>query len=144
MSSSKILSEEITEKQVISSATEQEIDTARSGYKPVAEYSSILFFCLSDLANIEPMYQYSLTWFINLFIMSIEQSEKSDNLVTRLGCLNDHFLKNVYRNVCRSLFEKDKLLFSVMLTISIYKFKGEIDDAVWRFVYWKLGKRSFN
>ncbi|KAL5267409.1 hypothetical protein ACHWQZ_G004450 [Mnemiopsis leidyi] len=134
LSSSKILSEEITEKQVIASATEQEIDTARSGYKPVAEYSSILFFCLSDLANIEPMYQYSLTWFINLFISSIEQSVKSDDLTTRLGNLNDHFLKNVYRNVCRSLFEKDKLLFSVMLTISIYKFKGEIDDAVWRFL----------
>ena len=54
--------------QEIASATEKEIDDARNGYKPVAVHSSILFFCISDLANIEPMYQYSLTWFINLYI----------------------------------------------------------------------------
>ena len=54
--------------QEIASATEKEIDETRNGYKPVAVHSSILFFCISDLANIEPMYQYSLTWFINLYL----------------------------------------------------------------------------
>lgn len=48
------------------------------GYAPIAVHSSILFFSIADLANIEPMYQYSLTWFINLFIMSIDNSEKND------------------------------------------------------------------
>ena len=37
-------------------------------YLQVAKHSSILFFTISDLANIEPMYQYSLTWFINLYL----------------------------------------------------------------------------
>lgn len=54
--------------QEIASSTEIEIDETRNGYKPVAVHGSILFFCISDLANIEPMYQYSLTWFINLFL----------------------------------------------------------------------------
>lgn len=54
--------------QEIATATEKEIDDARNGYHPVAVHSSILFFCISDLANIEPMYQYSLTWFINLYL----------------------------------------------------------------------------
>jgi len=31
----------------------------------------MLFFCITDLANIEPMYQYSLTWFINLYLQVI-------------------------------------------------------------------------
>jgi hypothetical protein len=35
LSSSKVLSEEITQKQEIASATEQEIDEVRNGYKPV-------------------------------------------------------------------------------------------------------------
>ncbi len=47
--------------QAISDVTEK-IDTARLGYKPIAIHSSILFFSITDLANIEPMYQYSLTW----------------------------------------------------------------------------------
>lgn len=68
LSSSKVLSQEIDAKQKIATATEVEIDDTRNGYRPVAVHSSILFFCISDLANIEPMYQYSLTWFINLYL----------------------------------------------------------------------------
>ncbi|KAG7245081.1 hypothetical protein INR49_023647, partial [Caranx melampygus] len=77
LSSSKVLSEEISEKQKIATVTEKEIDDTRMGYRPVAEHSSILFFCISELANIEPMYQYSLTWFINLYLYSIAESVKS-------------------------------------------------------------------
>ena len=54
--------------QEIASKTEKEIDETRNGYKPVAIHSATLFFCISDMANIEPMYQYSLTWFINLYL----------------------------------------------------------------------------
>jgi len=68
LSSSKVLSEDISAKQEIATRTEVEIDTTRNGYRPVAVHSSILFFCISDLANIEPMYQYSLVWFINLYV----------------------------------------------------------------------------
>lgn len=59
---------QLSSMQEIATATEKEIDDARNGYHPVAVHSSILFFCISDLANIEPMYQYSLTWFINLYL----------------------------------------------------------------------------
>lgn len=52
----------ITFLQEVAEATEKKIDTARLGYKPIAIHSSVLFFSISDLANIEPMYQYSLTW----------------------------------------------------------------------------------
>ena len=68
LSSSKTLSEEISAKQEVATATEVKIDNVRNGYKPVATHSSILFFCISDLANIDPMYQYSLNWFINLYL----------------------------------------------------------------------------
>ncbi|VDP91463.1 unnamed protein product [Echinostoma caproni] len=71
LSSSKKLSEEITEKQVIAESTQLEIDAARNAYRPVAEHGSLLFFCISDLSNIDPMYQYSLTWFINLFLSTV-------------------------------------------------------------------------
>ena len=68
LSSSKVLSEEISEKQKIASITEKEIDDVRNGYRPVAKHSSVLFFTISDMANIDPMYQYSLSWFINLYV----------------------------------------------------------------------------
>nr|XP_019946415.1 PREDICTED: dynein heavy chain 3, axonemal [Paralichthys olivaceus] len=134
LSSSKILSEEISEKQKIASVTEKEIDDTRMGYRSVAEHSSILFFCISELANIEPMYQYSLTWFINLYLYSIRESVKSDDVPERINNIVHYFTLCIYNNVCRSLFEKDKLLFSLLLTVGIMQGKGQVDDQVWRFL----------
>lgn len=57
ISSSKLLSNDIAQKQQIADKTERTIDETRLGYKPVARHVSVLFFCISDLAAIEPMYQ---------------------------------------------------------------------------------------
>lgn len=119
LSSSKILSEEIQEKQVIAVATETEIDAARQQYVPVAKHSAILFFGISELANIDPMYQYSLAWFLNLFVNAILKAPKSNVLEERLEHLNYYFTKSIYQNVCRSLFEKDKLVISLVMCLGI-------------------------
>ncbi|XP_060028831.1 dynein axonemal heavy chain 3 isoform X1 [Erinaceus europaeus] len=134
LSSSKVLSEEISEKQTVASITETQIDQTRMGYKPVAVHSATIFFCISDLANIEPMYQYSLTWFINLYVQSLANSEKSDELEHRISNIIEHFTLSIYNNVCRSLFEKDKLLFSLLLTYGIQKEKKLINEEMWYFL----------
>ncbi|XP_041348477.1 dynein heavy chain 3, axonemal-like isoform X2 [Gigantopelta aegis] len=134
LSSSRVLSQEIHEKQLIATNTEAEIDTVRNGYKPVAHHSSMLFFTISDLASIDPMYQYSLAWFINLYLQSIHNSEPSEDLAARIYNLNNHFTYSIYTNVCRSVFEKDKLLFSFLLCIGLEKGRGQIDDTEWRFL----------
>jgi len=50
------VSDDINKKQIIAEKTEIEIDEARTGYLPVAKKTSGLFFCISDLASIDPMY----------------------------------------------------------------------------------------
>lgn len=61
--------------------------------------------------------------FINLYNQAILNSPKSDNLDERLSGLNAYFTRSIYENVCRSLFEKDKLIFSLVLTLGILRAK---------------------
>jgi len=47
--------------------------------------------------------------------------------------LNDHFTLSLYENVCRSLFEKHKLLFSLVLCTKILFGDGKLDPLEWRY-----------
>ncbi|KAG6975592.1 hypothetical protein JG688_00002237 [Phytophthora aleatoria] len=134
MNQSKQVADEIKKEQQVAEKTELEIDSVRQGYKPVAYSSQVLFFCIDQLANIEPVYQYSLSWFINLFIASIQNSDRSPDLTQRLHNLDAHFTYSLYRNICRSLLEKDKLMFSFLLCISIKQGKHEIESSEWYFL----------
>lgn len=58
--------------------------------------------------------------------------KQSQQLEKRLTNLNSYFTFSLYRNVCRSLFEKDKFLFSFLLTVRIMG--ALIDPAEWRFL----------
>ncbi|KAK6177269.1 hypothetical protein SNE40_015399 [Patella caerulea] len=127
LDSSKILSDEISKKQKVAEETEKKIETSRMGYRPIAKHSSILFFSITDLPNIDPMYQYSLTWFVNLFIMSIHDSNKSKILEKRLRWLRDYFSFQLYDNVTRSLFAQHKLVFSFYLCAQQQLARNELD-----------------
>lgn len=132
LAQSKVTSNEIAAKVAEAERTELTIDETRERYRPVAARASLLFFCISDLAAVDPMYQYSLPWFIKLFIRSIVDAEKQETIEERVVVLNEHFTYSLYRNVCRSLFEVHKLMFSFLLCIAILQNDGEIDKAEWR------------
>lgn len=116
-----------------SEITEREIDTTRELYRPVAYRASLLFFAIVDLAVIDPMYQYSLQWFANLYGSSVDNSAKANDAAGRIKNLNDHFTLALYENVCRSLFEKHKLLFSLVLTAKILFGASALDPQEWRY-----------
>ncbi|GFH22159.1 uncharacterized protein HaLaN_19578 [Haematococcus lacustris] len=130
----KTLGNDIADKQQIAEVTEREIDSTRAQYKPCGDYTSVLFFCISDLAAIDPMYQYSLPWYSNLFVASVNAAAKDPVLDTRLRNIFDHFTYSLYCNVCRSLFEKDKLLFAFLLCARIMESKSALDPDDWLFL----------
>ncbi|XP_074405907.1 dynein axonemal heavy chain 12 [Zonotrichia albicollis] len=134
LDSAKVMSNEITRKQQIAEKTELKIAESREAYRPVAQHSAVLFFSIADLANIDPMYQYSLSWFVSLYVSSIHDSNKSKVLKKRLQYLNDHFTYNLYCQVCRSLFETDKLLFSFLLCCNLLMANKEIEHQEFMFL----------
>uniref|UniRef100_G3Q373 Dynein heavy chain AAA lid domain-containing protein n=1 Tax=Gasterosteus aculeatus TaxID=69293 RepID=G3Q373_GASAC len=113
-------------------ATELMINSARDRYRPVATRGSVLYFVIASLSEIDPMYQFSLNYFKQLFTSTIETSEKSSVLEDRLQILLEQILLNSYINVSRGLFEQHKLIYSFMLCIEIMRQRGEISDAEWQ------------
>ncbi|RUS78759.1 hypothetical protein EGW08_013475 [Elysia chlorotica] len=132
LEASKIKSQEISAKVAVAEQTEKDIDQTRSQYIPVAVNTQILFFCVADMANIDPMYQYSLEWFISIFLGGIAQAERADNIPQRIQNINNFLTFSLYSNVCRSLFEKHKLLFAFLLCVRKQMHEGTLDMYEWR------------
>ena len=67
------------------------------GYRGCAQRASILFFVLNDMGRIDPMYQFSLDSYIDLFNLSIDKSQRSSKLEERIINLNEYHTYAVYR-----------------------------------------------
>jgi dynein heavy chain len=80
------------------------------------------------------MYQYSLPFFVLLFTQAIADAPLADELDVRSENLNKEFLSSLYRNICRSLFEKDKMIFSFLLCIKLNSMAGEVAPEEFRFL----------
>jgi dynein heavy chain len=134
LAQSKITSEGVKEKMAEAVIIEEEIIVQSELYRPVAKRSSLLYFVIADLGEVDPMYQYSLPWFTSLFIRGINNATPSSNMDTRVINLNDYFTYSVYSNICRSLFERHKLLFSFTLCIKILQGENKVDPTEYRFL----------
>ncbi|KAL0970220.1 hypothetical protein UPYG_G00238880 [Umbra pygmaea] len=127
LETSKLTSTDVAQQLETSQQTEVKIDTAREAYRPCAQRASILFFVLNNMGGIDPMYQFSLDAYIDLFNLSIEKSRRSQKLDERIANLNDYHTYAVYRYTCRGLFEVHKLLFSFQMCVKILEVAGKLN-----------------
>ncbi|GMH37888.1 hypothetical protein BSKO_05772 [Bryopsis sp. KO-2023] len=118
----------------IIAAKVQEYEKAQNEeiYRPVAIWASLLFFCMSNLASVDPKCQYLLGWFIAVFVRGIREARRAKDIKERGENSNEH---SPYANVCQSLFEKHKLIFSLLLCVNMMKENDKILE--WRFLLTK-------
>jgi dynein heavy chain, axonemal len=103
--------------------TAKKINKTREMYRTVAIRGSILYFVIADLSLVDPMYQYSLEFFSKLFNLRLDKSQKAEDIETRLKILLLDITESFYVNICRGLFEKDKLLYSFLIACSLLRRK---------------------
>jgi dynein heavy chain len=127
LASSKITSTRIFEQLKLQEMTQAQITETRTSYTPHSARCAALFFVIADLRIVDPMYQFSLEWFIKMFCKSISDAEAKESKEDRLAELFNSFLGLLYNMVCRSLFAADKLLYSFMLCLKCTETDGELN-----------------
>ncbi|KAM6908082.1 dynein axonemal heavy chain 2-like [Lycodopsis pacificus] len=133
LQTSKVTATKVSEQLESSEQTEIKIDSAREAYRPCAQRASILFSILNDMGCIDPMYQFSLDAYIDLFNLSIKKSKCSNKLEERIDNLNEYHTHAVYRYTCRGLFECHKLLFSFQMCAKILEVAGKLNMEEYNF-----------
>ena len=85
----------------IAEETSKRIEEAAAAYKPCSVRAAVLYFVLNDLAAIDPMYQFSLDAYTDLFLISIQKSARNDKLEERIKNLNEYHTYAVYKYTAR-------------------------------------------
>ncbi|XP_021270931.1 dynein heavy chain 17, axonemal [Numida meleagris] len=120
---------EIEEKVKESKITEVEINVARENYRPAAERASLLYFILSDLNKINPIYQFSLKAFNVVFEKAIQRTAPAEDVGQRVINLTDEITYSVFMYTARGLFEQDKLIFLAQVAFQVLAIKKEVSPA---------------
>ena len=128
LNQSKDTSAAVKKQLLVAEETNVQIDQAREGYRPVAARAALLYFVLNDLALVDPMYQFSLDAYNDLFLQSIIDSRQRmlNDDDTRISSINTHHTEAVYTYTCRGLFERHKLLFSFQMCVKKMEQEGKI------------------
>ena len=131
LSTSKATAAVIGRRVVAAEQTQRALATARASYFPAAARGSLLYFATADLARLDPMYQFSLTYITRLFLQAVQQAAPSEDLESRIANLMDHATLVVFENVARGLFEAHKATFAFLVASTILRSSGEVSEVEW-------------
>ena len=82
--------------------------------------------------NTHPSVACSLKFYKDLFSQRLQRAEKNDDVPERLKILIDDVSLNMFTNICRGLFEKDKMIYAFMIAVGILRQAGKVSDQEWR------------
>ena len=118
--------QEITQNQGDIDKLEIKIREIQNSFQRFVKRASIIFFAMMSLAQVNVMYQYSLSWFLSLFIQFLDKSAASHPC--DISGLEQNCLQFFFRTVCRSLYDQDRLLFSFLLCTRLMTSEGGLQS----------------
>eukprot|EP00397_Hematodinium_sp_SG-2012_P000031 GEMP01000031.1.p1 GENE.GEMP01000031.1~~GEMP01000031.1.p1 ORF type:complete len:4639 (+),score=1050.01 GEMP01000031.1:391-14307(+) len=133
LANTKSKAKEVEQKLADAAEKEIEINEKREQFRPVATRGSIMYFNMTDMTlvqnpiTLQPtgwMYNCSLMQFLGQFDISISRSEKCQPTSKRVEKITEYLTYQVYRYTNRCLFERDKMMFKLMVTMKIEVIAG--------------------
>jgi dynein heavy chain len=140
LKASKVTSSEVNAQVSKAIDTKIKIDSTCEHYRAVSKRGALLYFVVADLSAVDPMYQYSLQFFVNLFKSAMDRAPMSEEVAERVQIMISVITEDVYTQVCRGLFEKDKKLFSFLISVQMMRLEqNSISMQEWSFFLSKGG-----
>lgn len=127
---SKNASRDIIKRVADTAAVQERLNAARNLFALISVRGAILYFVVSEIPGINPMYQYSLAFFTKIFNSSIQNTEGKEGRVEKII---ENITKNVFLVVSRGLFEKDKKVLAFLFASAIEKHSGVISSEAWAY-----------
>merc|ERR1719214_477891 len=135
LANTKAKAKEVEGKLTEAEERKKEINEKREQFRPVATRGSIMYFNMTDMTLVANpitgqqsgwMYNCSLLQFLEQFDFSIRESEKCQPTSKRVDKIIQFLTYQVYRYMNRGLFERDKMMFKLMVTLKIMVIAGSI------------------
>jgi len=133
---------DVSEKIEVANKTQASISRMREQYRPIATRGSVLYFLIVEMGIVNPMYQNSLQQFLEQFDISLSNSEKTVMLERRINNIIEYLTYAIFKYKCRGLYEKHKILFTILMTLKIDLDKGKITRS--QFEYFIKGGASID
>ncbi|XP_001850815.2 dynein heavy chain 6, axonemal [Culex quinquefasciatus] len=134
----------IADRLIETEKTEMAIAATREKYRVLASRGAVLYFVVSSLAEIDPMYQFSLRYFSHVYCSVIAKPHAKMELPERLATLQEDVTFTVFSNISRGLLEKHKLIYGFLLAVAICKECDEINDDQLNFILKGPSSRNFS
>lgn len=100
----------------------EEIDIKRNIYKPLSQLATVIYILLQDLYKINPMYQFSLQNFIQIFKKTIKENQQGEfrSIEEKINLFKNKLIETSYLYYSRSIFKSDLLVFGLFYIKSIF------------------------
>ncbi|OHT04040.1 Dynein heavy chain family protein [Tritrichomonas foetus] len=129
LQSAQRMSASIEQQMAASKNTEKLINQFKQKFSLISDRAALLYFCASDFSVIDPMYQFSLKWFVNIFKQALAEAEHPQDQSLLIQSLNGSIASKFFQNVSFSLFSRHKLLFSFLLATRILMAEHHISSS---------------
>merc|ERR1711865_1324202 len=129
LANTKAKAAEVSEKLTAADETKKNINEKREQFRPVATRGAVLYFAIVEMSLVNCMYQTSLEQFLQLFMGSMNTSEKAALASQRVGNIITEMTYTTYRYINRGLYEDDKLLFLLLLTLKVLVTAGHLSSG---------------
>lgn len=100
----------------------------RSKYTPIAERLAVIFFSLSPLSNLNPLYVFSLEFIQKVALLSLKRFDSKEDRIPKLVNV---ITSSIFVEIARGIHSSHRLTLAFIMTSAILRSEKKISESEW-------------